>query len=90
MKTAIINANIVTTEKVIPNGVCVFDNGIIEYVGTQMPNDAVVIDAKNQYLIPGFIDLHCHGGNGLEFMDASVEEMEEIADKTAKEFFNLT
>ena len=79
MKTAIINANIVTTEKVIPNGVCVFDNGIIEYVGTQMPNDAVVIDGKKQYLIPGFIDLHCHGGNGLEFMDASVDEMEEIA-----------
>ena len=79
MKTAIINANIVTTEKVIPNGVCTFDNGIIEYVGTQMPNDAVLIDAKNQYLIPGFIDLHCHGGNGLEFMDASVEEMEQIA-----------
>ena len=79
MKTAIINANIVTTEKVIPNGVCVFDNGIIEYVGTQMPNDAVVIDGKNQYLIPGFIDLHCHGGNGLEFMDATVDEMEEIA-----------
>ena len=79
MKTAIINANIVTIEKVIPNGVCVFDNGIIEYVGTQMPNDAVMIDGKNQYLIPGFIDLHCHGGNGLEFMDASVDEMEEIA-----------
>ena len=79
MKTAIINVNIVTTEKVIPNGVCVFDNGIIEYVGTQKPNDAVVIDGKNQYLIPGFIDLHCHGGNGLEFMDASVDEMDEIA-----------
>lgn len=79
MKTAIINVNIVTTEKVIPNGVCVFDNGMIEYVGAQMPNDALVIDANNQYLIPGFIDLHCHGGNGLEFMDASVEEMEEIA-----------
>ena len=71
MKTAIINANIVTTEKVIPNGVCVFDNGIIEYVGTQMPNDAVVIDAKNQYLIPGFIDLHCHGGDGSEFIDGT-------------------
>jgi N-acetylglucosamine-6-phosphate deacetylase len=79
MKTAIINVNIVTTEEVIPNGVCVFDNGIIEYVGTQKPNDAVVIDGNNQYLIPGFIDLHCHGGNGLEFMDASVDEMEEIA-----------
>ena len=62
-----------------PNGRAIFHNGSIEYVGTQKPNDAVVIDGKNQYLIPGFIDLHCHGGNGLEFMDASVDEMEEIA-----------
>jgi len=27
----------------------------------------------------GFIDIHCHGGGNLEFMDASVEEMKEIA-----------
>lgn len=79
MRTAIINAKIVTANEVIQDGVCVYQNGIIEYVGKELQSADTIIDAKGQYLIPGFIDLHCHGGNGLEFMDASVEEMEEIA-----------
>ncbi len=79
MKTAIINAKIVTANTIIENGVCVFAEGRIEYVGTKKQNVERTIDAENQYLIPGFIDLHCHGGNGLEFMDASSEEMENIA-----------
>ena len=79
MKTVIINANIVMANEMIENGVCVFENGMIEYVGTQVSNADCVIDAEHQYLIPGFIDLHCHGGNALEFMDASAEEMNEIA-----------
>ena len=62
MKTAIINANIVTAEKIIENGVCVFENGLIEYVGIESQTADRIIDAQNQYLIPGFIDLHCHGG----------------------------
>lgn len=30
---------------------------------------ASVIDAGGDYLLPGFIDLHCHGGGGDDFMD---------------------
>lgn len=79
MSTAIINANIVTATEVIENGVCVYNNGLITYVGKEQQTAERVIDAKDNYLIPGFIDLHCHGGNGLEFMDATEEEVEEIA-----------
>lgn len=79
MKTAVINANIVTAEGIIENGVCVFENGFIEYIGTEAQIAERVIDAENQYLIPGFIDLHCHGGNGLEFMDANEMGFAEIA-----------
>ena len=25
----------------------------------------------NNYIIPGFIDLHCHGGNGFDTMDGA-------------------
>ena len=79
MKTALVNAKIVTANTIIENGVCLFTDGIIEYVGTQMQDADCIIDAGNQYLIPGFIDLHCHGGNGLEFMDATLEETDKIA-----------
>jgi N-acetylglucosamine-6-phosphate deacetylase len=30
---------------------------------------ATVIDAGGDYVVPGFIDLHCHGGGGDDFMD---------------------
>jgi N-acetylglucosamine-6-phosphate deacetylase len=31
------------------------------------------IDAQNLYLAPGFIDLHIHGGQGFDFLDATAE-----------------
>ena len=79
MRTAIINANIVTASEVITNGSCVLSNGKIIFVGKELPEHDCTIDAEGKYLIPGFIDLHCHGGGGLEFMDASADEMERIA-----------
>ena len=79
MKTTIINAKIVTKNEIIQNGVCSFENGFICYVGSKQEESDTVIDAKGNYVIPGFVDLHCHGGNGFEFMDASVEQFNEIA-----------
>ena len=80
MKTAIINAKIVTSTAVLSGYVCGIENGQIVYLGKADFSSDEVIDAQGGYLVPGFIDLHCHGGNGLEFMDASEEEMKAIAD----------
>ena len=79
MKTVIINAKIVTSSQVIDNGVCVYENGIITYVGDQMQQGDFVIDCKNKYLIPGFVDIHCHGGIGYSFMGGKVEHYQTIA-----------
>lgn len=78
MKTAIINAKIVTSNEVVEHGVCVYENGQICYVGRLAQTADVIIDVEGKYLIPGFIDLHCHGGNGFEFMDATEDECLEI------------
>src|SRR5262245_20649553 len=32
-----------------------------------------VIDLKGGYIVPGFIDLHVHGGSGADFMDGTEE-----------------
>ncbi|PZD94073.1 N-acetylglucosamine-6-phosphate deacetylase [Paenibacillus sambharensis] len=36
------------------------------------------IDADGGWLLPGFIDIHCHGGLGGDFMDASDTSYEQI------------
>ena len=80
MKTQIINANIVTPSEVLSSAVCVFEDGLITYVGNDVQTADQTIDAKGGYLVAGFIDLHCHGGNGDDFMDASPEQYKNIAD----------
>lgn len=79
MKTLIKNVRIVTADEILPNHNCLIKDGLIEYIGKDLRQADCIIDAENAYLIPGFIDLHCHGGNGLEFMDATVDEIAEIA-----------
>lgn len=39
-----------------------------------------VFDGGGQYLAPGLIDIHLHGGNGYDFMDAVPEAFHRIAD----------
>ena len=37
------------------------------------PAGAVVVDAEEGYLAPGFVDLHVHGGAGADFMDGTAD-----------------
>ncbi len=40
---------------------------------------AEVIDAAGGYVLPGFVDIHVHGGGGSDFMDATPEDWLRIA-----------
>ena len=80
MKTLIKNAKIITSTAVLKGQYLTFTDGVIDYIGTEEVAADEVIDAAGGYLVPGFIDIHCHGGDGLEFMDASVEEIGKIAE----------
>lgn len=68
---AIINAKIVLENEIIENGVLLADDGKIVNIGTKnntdIPDLAEVFDAEGLYVGPGFIDIHCHGGNGCRF-----------------------
>lgn len=39
---------------------------------------------ESQLLLPGFIDLHVHGGGGFDFMDGTVEAAEKVAMEHAR------
>ncbi len=75
MRTKIINGRIITPYRLIEGGTLAVEGDRIVYVGQsdfEMDNCAV-IDARGNYVSPGFIDIHTHGGGGHDFMDGSSE-----------------
>ncbi len=74
------NANIVLPDSVAEATVLRFEDGVITYIGKDTDGGAdVIIDAEGGYVMAGFVDIHCHGGGGYDFMDATPDEMLKIA-----------
>jgi N-acetylglucosamine-6-phosphate deacetylase len=75
MRTKIVNGRIITPYRLIDGGTLAFEKDRIVYVGqADIEFDGgAVIDAKGNYVSPGFVDIHTHGGGGHDFMDGSGE-----------------
>lgn len=79
--TVIYNGNIVTESSgIIHGGTIAWHNGRIVFIGAKgeepdykLAEDAAIIavDANGGWVVPGFIDVHVHGGAGHDFMDAT-------------------
>jgi len=84
-KLKIHNGRVITPARVIPVGTVVVDDGIIMAIaeGDLDVEGAEVIDAARQYIAPGFIDIHVHGGGGYDFMDETEEAFIKIAETHA-------
>lgn len=82
----IVNAKIITPQRIINEGTVIVKNGLIESVGNKNIEieSAIEIDAAGLYLSPGFIDLHIHGGGGADFMDGTEEAFLTIAKTHAR------
>ncbi|WP_428654331.1 N-acetylglucosamine-6-phosphate deacetylase [Runella sp.] len=86
MKIKLTNGIILTPFRAIKNGTVIIENGQILGVheGNVEVSDATEIDAQGQYIAPGFIDIHVHGGGGFDFMDGTVEAFLKIAELHAQ------
>ncbi|OUD01069.1 N-acetylglucosamine-6-phosphate deacetylase [Streptomyces swartbergensis] len=62
---------------VLPTGTV--ENGRLTIDGTRItataPEDAQFIDVTGHYVLPGFVDIHNHGGGGASFTSGSVEDI---------------
>lgn len=59
--------------------------GTYEVTWGPQPTFRRVSRAPDLLLVPGFIDLHCHGGWGIDFMSAGPGEMNVLCEKFANE-----
>lgn len=77
----IYNAKIITPHKIIENGTLLVTGEKITVVSEKNieTENAKVIDAKGNYVSPGFIDIHVHGGGGHDFMDGNENAFLKIA-----------
>ena len=68
---AIINAELVMRDHLIPEGVVFVEDGKIAGFGemrtTPIPEGCEIIDAQGLYVGPGLVDIHCHAGDGKRF-----------------------
>jgi len=64
--TAFVGVNVIPMDRdrVLENQTVVVKNGLIAEIGdakkVKVPKDAVTIDGKGKYLIPGLVDMHTH------------------------------
>ncbi|WAH43975.1 N-acetylglucosamine-6-phosphate deacetylase [Alicyclobacillus fastidiosus] len=79
------NAKLYTPQGVINGAMMLVNpNGTIQSVeqlelGFTSENSAQVINVSGLTLLPGFIDIHVHGGNGFNVMDADYRSIDEIS-----------
>ena len=80
---AIVAGRIMTPFDTVERGVILVDAGRIVAVGDEdnvtIPPDAQVIDAQTLSVAPGLIDLHTHGGAGVEVIEATPDMLTRLA-----------
>lgn len=80
------NAHIIEdgTRKKVTIGI---ENQRIKQISTgniECLEDTVVLDGKNQLLIPGMVDVHIHGANNFDMMDGTTESIQAVSKKCAE------
>ncbi len=77
MKTLIKNTDIYLESSVLESGYIIINENKIESVKKDKTeineSDYKVIDAKGAISAPGYMDSHCHGGNGFDCNDGTLE-----------------
>ncbi len=88
MKTLIKNAYIVSPDVEIEGASLLMEDGRILSVigaGEATPDADEVIDAGGRLVMPGFFDIHCHGADGNDVCDNSLEAIRHIARRKLQE-----
>lgn len=90
---AIINGKILTKSSILIEKILIFNEKIIEIVDQNKFHEEdyhkkyenlEIIDAKGNYISPGFIDIHIHGSGGCDTMDGALDSIRTISETICK------
>ena len=80
------NIKIVTLNKIIQTGYLrILQDKIIDVQEGEYNGDETIIDGRGRIALPGFIDVHVHGVNNIDFMYANKEDYSLISKELYKE-----
>ncbi|MGB9857030.1 MAG: N-acetylglucosamine-6-phosphate deacetylase [Dictyoglomaceae bacterium] len=81
MERILILGKVITPQKIIENGAVGVEGNKIIYVGESknQENFQRIIDFKNCYISPGFIDIHIHGAYGKDIIDGEESAIDTIS-----------
>ena len=82
----ITNGTLITPYRYVRGGTVVVEGGLIRGIheGEVDVPGATELNAGGNYVAPGFIDIHVHGGGGHDFMDGTEEAFLKIAEVHAR------
>ncbi|MDJ0395726.1 amidohydrolase family protein [Rhodococcus sp. G-MC3] len=70
-----LRGRVVTADAVIGDGVVVIDGDTISWVGSAEAALGELPARSNLTILPGLVDVHCHGGAGASFPDSGAEQL---------------
>ena len=77
------NGKVMTPRGIMEDGSVLIEGARIKAIGKtsdiEFAGEGEVINAAGKWVLPGFIDLHCHGGKGCDTMDGTLSDIETIA-----------
>ena len=77
----ITGGRVATPDGVFDPGWVLVQDGVISAVGDGAPPaNVAVTDASGRWVVPGFVDIHCHGGGGASFTSADPEHVRQAVD----------
>ncbi len=81
MLTALLNARVLTPDEDLAGATVVVRDGRIEAIGVGLtpPAGARTFDLAGLTLVPGFIDIHVHGGGGFSLITEDPDEIRSYA-----------
>ncbi|WP_251518931.1 MULTISPECIES: N-acetylglucosamine-6-phosphate deacetylase [Staphylococcus] len=85
-KYVLINGCIYTEREKIDKGYVIIKNGKIAGLGNgNYEGELETYDMKGRHILPGFIDMHIHGGYGEDAMDGSFDGLKHLSESLLSE-----